>query len=415
MMQAGSACPDCASCQTKGTLQWDKPQVVVRLVGNPLITGTRYVARGTRCNVCDTRFKAPLPSSIKNAPKYDASVATTLAIARYSLGLPMHRMETNQSHHGVPMPDATQWDLLRALYKTIYPVYGALQKQASNGSLILYDDTPGRILEYKTQGLATHTTAFISVYEEHKIFLYFTGRNHAGKNSGAILDKRTNQEPLIAMMDASPSNTPQMKTELTARFILCFCLVHGRRKFFEISNSFEKNCDFVLNIIGQIYAHDAHCKKNKLTPEARLLYHQIHSQPLMDSLYVWLNNQRTYGQHEPNSGFGEAVRYMLRHRIPLTTFLRVAGAPLDSSWAERAIKIAIRHRRNSLFYKTPRGAEVGDAFMSLIHTCTQNDVNPYDYLNSLQRYGPSVEATPELWLPWNYLQTIATLDVRLAA
>jgi len=93
----------------------------------------------------------------------------------------------------------------------------------------------------------------------------------------------------------------------------------------------------------------------------------------------------------------------------------VAGAPLDSSWAERAIKIAIRHRRNSLFYKTPRGAEVGDAFMSIIYTCTQNDVNPYDYLNSLQRYGPSVEATPELWLPWNYLQTIATLNVRLAA
>jgi hypothetical protein len=385
------------------------------LVGNPLITGTRYVARGTRCNVCNTRFKAPLPSDVKDAPKYDASVATTLAIARYSLGLPMHRIETNQLHHGVPMPDATQWDLLRSAYQTVKPVYGELQKQASNGNLMLYDDTPGRILEYKTQGLATHTTAFISVHEEHKIHLFFTGRNHAGKNAGVILDNRTNEEPLIAMMDASPSNTPQMKTELIARFILCFCLVHGRRKFFEISNSFEENCDFVLTIIGQIYANDAHCKKEKLTPEARLLYHQTYSQPLMDSLYVWLNNQRTYGQHELNSGFGEAVRYMLRHRIPLTTFLRVAGASLDSSWAERAIKIAIRHRRNSLFYKTPRGAEVGDAFMSLIYTCTQNDVNPYEYLNSLQRYGPSVEATPELWLPWNYLQTIATLDVRLAA
>jgi len=188
----------------------------------------------------------------------------------------MHRIETNQSHHGVPMPDATQWDLIRSAYPTVKAVYGELQKQASNGSLMLYDDTPGRILEYKTQGLATHTTAFISVYEEHKIHLFFTGRNHAGKNSGAILDKRTNKESLIAMMDASPSNAPQMQTELTARFILCFCLVHGRRNFFEISNSFEENCDFVLNIIGQVYANDAHCKQNKLTPEARLLYHQTY-------------------------------------------------------------------------------------------------------------------------------------------
>ncbi len=80
MLQAGSACPDCASCQTKATLQWDNPQVVVRLVDNPLITGTRYVARGTRCNVCSARFKTPIPSSIKNTPKYDASVTSTLAI-----------------------------------------------------------------------------------------------------------------------------------------------------------------------------------------------------------------------------------------------------------------------------------------------------------------------------------------------
>lgn len=416
MLQAGSACPDCALCQTKGTLQWDKPQVVVRLAGNPLITGTRYVARGTRCNVCNTRFKAPLPSDVKDTPKYDASVATTLAIARYSLGLPMHRIEQNQANHGIPLPDATQWDLLYGLYKTVCPAFETLQKQAANGSLMLYDDTPGRILEHQAQRLTTHTTAFISVYGEHKIHLFFTGRNHAGKNAGAVLDNRTKTSPVIAMMDASPSNAPKnMKTELLARFILCFCLVHGRRKFFEISDDFNQDCDFVLDIIGQVYAHDAHCKKEALSAEERLLYHQTHSQPLMESLYLWLNNQRTYALRERNSGLGDAINYMLRHWEPLTTFLCAAGAPLDSSWAERAIKIAIRHRRNSLFYKTSRGANVGDALMSLIYTCTQNSVNPYDYLNMLQRYGPWVKATPEDWLPWNYLHTIATLDACQAA
>lgn len=106
---------------------------------------------------------------------------------------------------------------------------------------------------------------------------------------------------------------------------------------------------------------------------------------------------------------------MLRHWIPLTTFLRVAGAPLDSSWAERAIKIAIRHRRNSLFYKTCKGAEVGDCLMSLIYTATQNGVNPYDYLNSLQLYELQVRTDPTQWLPWNYLQTIADMTQAVAA
>ncbi len=101
---------------------------------------------------------------------------------------------------------------------------------------------------------------------------------------------------------------------------------------------------------------------------------------------------------------------MLRHWRPLTTFLRVAGAPLDSSWAERAIKIAIRHRRNSLFYRTPRGALVGDCMMSLIYTAQQNKMNPFDYLNALQRHAEQVKINPEAWLPWNYQSTLSVVS-----
>ena len=46
----------------------------------------------------------------------------------------------------------------------------------------------------------------------------------------------------------------------------------------------------------------------------------------------------------------------------------------------------ILHRKNALFYKTLNGARVGDLFMSLIHTCQLNDVNPFDYLTELQRH-----------------------------
>jgi transposase len=401
---------------TRGTLQKDEPTVFVRLMGSPIVTGTRYTVDGSRCNVCNKRFRAPVPETIKNAPKYDASCATSIAIARYSLGIPMYRMEQNQAMHGIPLKDATQWDLLHKLYTVVSPVHNELMKQAPNGHLILYDDTTGRILENRSKGLTTHTTAFISVHEGHKIHLYFTSRNHAGQNANAILSQKTNNKPVIAMMDASPSNIPKgMSSELTARFILCFCLVHGRRKFFEAFNFFDKECDFVLEVISQVYANDAHCKLEKLTPEARLLYHQTHSQPLMETLFLWLNNQLLYELHEPNSGLGQAVRYMLRHWVPLTTFLRVAGAPLDSSWAERAIKIAIRHRRNSLFYKTPKGARVGDCLMGLIYTARQNGANPYDYLNTLQHYAEQVQADPASWLPWNYQETVTMLTQDKAA
>jgi hypothetical protein len=298
----------------------------------------------------------------------------------------------------------------------VEPIVGTLMEYASNGDLMIYDDTTGRILEHIIQGIPTHTTAFISIYESYKIYLFFTGEKHAGKNADAILSNRTSEEPVIAMMDASPNNIPKnMSAELTARFILCFCLVHGRRKFFELFDCFDKECDFVLEIIGQVYMNDDHCKKEKLSAEQRLAYHQENSQPLMESLFLWLNNVFSYELYEANNDFGTAIRYMLRHWKPLTTFLRVAGAPLDSSWAERTIKIAIRHRRNSLFYKTENGAMVGDCLMGLIYTASQNGTNPFDYLNALQRYSGEVKVNPELWLPWNYLKTMFALSYKQAA
>jgi hypothetical protein len=73
---------------------------------------------------------------------------------------------------------------------------------------------------------------------------------------------------------------------------------------------------------------------------------------------------------------------------------------------ERALKKAILHRKNSLFYKTENGAEVGDLFMSLIHTCELNGANPFDYLTELQKHATELAEDPAAWMPWNYRQTL---------
>ena len=39
-LSLGSVCPHCAACNTVARLGQDKPKVLVRLKGNPLITGT---------------------------------------------------------------------------------------------------------------------------------------------------------------------------------------------------------------------------------------------------------------------------------------------------------------------------------------------------------------------------------------
>jgi len=100
----------------------------------------------------------------------------------------------------------------------------------------------------------------------------------------------------------------------------------------------------------------------------------------MNDLQQWFEAQLNERKVEPNSGLGKAIGYMLRHWQALTLFLREPGAPLDNNLVERALKKAILHRKNSLFYKTLNGADVGDLYMTLIHTCELNDVIPFEYL-----------------------------------
>jgi hypothetical protein len=173
---------------------------------------------------------------------------------------------------------------------------------------------------------------------------------------------------------------------------------------------FPTECRHVLESLREVYHLDAQAKELAMNPEQRLVHHQTHSQPVMDKLQTWMQEQLDRKLVEPNSGLGQALGYMLRHWQPLTLFLRQPSAPLDNNICERALKMAILHRKNSLSYKTLNGARTGDLFMSLIHTCRLNGVNPFDYLLAITTNGQAIHLIPKAWLPWNYPKSGARPD-----
>jgi hypothetical protein len=249
------------------------------------------------------------------------------------------------------------------------------------------------------------TTSLLSKVGPHQIALFFTGGHHAGENLDLLLQNRAaGLDKPIQMCDALSRNRAK-----EFEVLLAHCLPHGRRNFVEVAQNFPAPCQRVLESLGQVFKNDAQTKELNLNPQQRLRFHQEHSQPVLETLHAWMKEQLDLKQVEPNSGLGEAIHYMLNHWEPLTLFLRVAGAPLSNNICERALKMAILHRKNSLSYKTQNGARVGDLFMSLIHTCRLNGANPFDYLSLLQRYAGAVKANPADWLPWNYTRTAATL------
>jgi hypothetical protein len=122
----------------------------------------------------------------------------------------------------------------------------------------------------------------------------------------------------------------------------------------------------------------------------------------METLERWMREQFTERRVEPNSALGEAIRYMQAHWGGLTLFLHAPGAPLDNNACERALKKAILHRKNALFYKTVNGARVGDLFMSLLYTAELARINAFDDLVALLKHPEEILAQPAAWMPWNY-------------
>src|SRR5215831_14606793 len=171
---------------------------------------------------------------------------------------------------------------------------------------------------------------------------------------------------------------------------------------------FPHECQVVLEVLRQVFDHDEQARKEQLSPEARLAYHQAHSQPLLDGLKRWLATQMDEHLVEPNSALGKAMGDMQRHWETLTRFLAVPGAPLDNNLAERVLKLCIRQRKNSLFYKSTHSAYIASVLTSLSATCVYAGVNAVEYLVALQEYRHEVFAAPAAWLPWAYANSRAS-------
>ena len=405
-LKPGDSCPVCAV----GKVYDAPPKTIVKVIGQPPLTATVFKLQHLRCRLCDSTFTASLPEGTSST-KYDASCASMLAILRYGSGMPFYRLEGLQASMNIPLPDATQWDIVSQAVPAPRAVFDELVVQAAQGDVLHNDDTPAKILSLvvarnKAEAAgqtpevkAINTSGIISLLPDgHQVALFFTGHPHAGKNLTQVLEKRDEAlAPPIQMCDALACNF--VKEYAT---ILANCLTHGRRNFVDVMEHFPKECAYVIKTLGQAYAHDAQARDLKMSPEQRLDHHQTHSGKLMTELKRWMNEQLDKKLTEPNSGLGKAIVYMLKHWEKLTLFLRKAGAPLDNNICERALKRAIRHRKNSMFYWTANGAKVGDVYMSLIHTCELCKVNPFDYLQALHRHRQKVMAQAALWLPWNY-------------
>jgi hypothetical protein len=413
-MKPGDRCPECV----KGKVYpLNAPAVRVRIVGQAPVQATVYELEQLRCNLCGEVYEPPAPAEM-GTEKRDETAASMVAVLKYGSGVPFYRLEGLQASLGIPLPCSTQWDMVAQAAEPLQPAHEELIRQAAQGRVLYNDDTAARILSLQRETAADRTgiftTGIVAETQGHKVTLFFSGDKHAGENLADVLARRAAElPPPIQMCDALSRNVPKLPQGM--KLLLANCLTHCRRHFVEVAPNFPLECRYVLETLGEVYGNDDTAREQGMTPDQRLTLHQARSGPPMKQLREWGQKQLDQHQVEPNSGLGQAIRYLLKHWEKLTLFLRTAGAPLDSNIVERALKKAILNRKNALFYKTRKGARVGDLFLSLIHTCEVCGGNPFDYLTALQRHAAELKENPSAWMPWNYRATLQASSMAQAA
>jgi hypothetical protein len=403
-LSKGQSCPDCG----KGTLYEYRPSIVMTFNGQAPVSATKHECQRLRCSACG-KIYSPIILAHLQEYKWDQSVAVSLAIMHYWMGLPFYRLERFQKMIGAPLPKSTQWDLVEKLARPCLAVYYALKDYAANGDILYNDDTGAVIQSMKSspkkkgERKGVFSTAMVGMRDGREVSIFFTSNKHAGDNLKDMISLRDkDRDKIITMNDAASRAMPK---DLIAE--ICNCLTHGRRNFYELLDECPREVKHVLKLIGLAYRMDRQTRALSLSPKDRLQYHQKKSQKAMERLWRWCHKMIRCRKAEPNSNLGRAIRYLLKHWRELTKFLSVAGAPLDNNICERLVKVMIRYRKNSMMFKNETGAKVGDVFMSLIQTCMNVKVDPFKYLLAVGTERDAVRKNPECWLPWNYETNLA--------
>lgn len=413
-LKPGDDCPD-EHCRGK-LYEMSEPAVFIRIIGSPLATAERYNLQKLRCTLCQKIYQASLPEGVSDK-KYDENFVSQLMINKYFISIPFYRQDRLQNYLGVPLPSSTQWDLMYEHKPMLKTLYGVLLVDAANGIGISYDDTSVKILsEIQAKKKAEKgekkkhncfTTGIVSAYEDHRTYVFMSDNRTAGQTVIDMIKtyRDKDRDRPILMCDALTANVPQKIAD--DLYILCYCLVHARRQFYELPNGYDDLADEVIRLIGKVYDNESWAKQ--LTAEERLKYHQEHSTPYMEELKRFLEAQRP--EFEPNGIAGQAIEYILKRWTELSQFLRVAHAPIDNNITERALKLVIQTRKSSLFYKTLEGAKFASYVQSALYSAAQNDINPCSYMAALLENEAAVIADPEKWLPWVYQDTLKQMQV----
>jgi transposase len=398
---AARVCPCCGEQKVPmglADVTWRLDSVPASLVAVKLIR-PRYRCASTSCPSDSTI--APLPptplDTLSGRSRPLAGLLAFVVTSKFADHLPLHRLEAITARSGFELSRSILCEWLDATADLLEGVAEAVRDDVLGFTVVGMDETGVRVVFDKKDPKRGTRRASVWVYRGRPgdVFFEFSATKSASSATGPrkLLEGYRGwvQADADGNFDAIFAN---------GRRVEVGCNAHARRYFVKAKDSSPREAAAVLAHYARVYAIEDEIRGKP--PEVRHAARQARSKPILAELDAFVDQLAE--TVVPGTPLAKAVHYSRRHRVALRRFLDDGVLEIDNNAVERALRQVAVGRKNWLFAGSPQAAKNATIFYTLVGSCKELKIDPWDYLRDvIERVGthPAAriqELTPRRWL-----------------
>ena len=341
---------------------------------------------------------AALPDSPIARCKADVGLMSHVIVSKFADHLPHYRQDSIFQREKVDIPRGTQSGWLMQIHESIKILHPILRQAVLESGIVFTDDTPVALQDHRNNP---------GKFKKARMWVYVRGGTGPPLTVYDFSMDRGKKRPLDFLegyrgyvhADAYSGYDELFKKD---KIIEVACWAHARRKFDEAASSRPKEATEILAGIARLY-HEVETPGKEMKPEELYQLRQQKAKPILDNLFEVLENLK--GKTIPSEPLRKAIDYSLNQKEALYRYLENGYLKPDNNTAENAMRPVALGRKNWLFVGSERGGHAAALYMSLIQSCKNCDINPWEYLNDMLRRIMSHpvsklrELLPDQWKP----------------
>ncbi len=326
-----------------------------------------------------------------------AGLVAWVVTAKYLDHQPLFRQEQMFKRWGAEIPRQTMVEWIAQAANWGELITKRMREKLLGGSYIQVDETPIRYHDPTVKKGQTQQGYFwsLSAPGGDVVFQWQQTRKHAclteliGEDYGGILQA-----------DGYEAYPAYARARDGVTWVACWA--HARRKFYEARQEAPAQADFVLELIGGLYADERRWDQTAVTAQERAALRKAEWTPRLN----WLKRAALGLRQDvlPKSRLGLACQYLLNQWDALVAHLDHGRTRIDNNCAENTIRPAKLGMKNWLFIGHPDAGQRSAILYSLVISCKRHGKDPLAYLRDLLTRLPSMTNQDDLdpLLPCNW-------------